>query len=213
MNQLNSEVGLRALEGYAASGNEPREQGAAAIRRLAHRLRLATEQANEPARRIRPLAQTELPSLDPPVWHRPAPRRRSGRHLGPPTSRRPSNDALLTAHTGVAPLETSSTGIIRHRLDRMASGKSTRSCTGPPSHKASEGTTAPEALCIFKRHSVRAIWRLRGCRADEAVRQMVKWPDSLHRSVRKCTAMTQSQESPTIRPLLSKYNKHCAEKL
>jgi hypothetical protein len=70
----------------------------------------------------------------------------------------------------------------------MASGNSTRSCTGPPSHKASEGTTAPEALCIFKRHSVRAIWRLRGCRADEAVRQMVKWPVSLHRGVRKCTA-------------------------
>jgi hypothetical protein len=118
LNQLNSEVGLRALERYAASGNEPREQDAAAIRRLARRLRLATEQANEPARRIRSLAQTEPSSLDPPVWHRPAHRRRSGRHLGPPTSRRPSNDALLTAYTGVAPLEASSTGIIRHRLNR-----------------------------------------------------------------------------------------------
>jgi hypothetical protein len=56
----------------------------------------------------------------------------------------------------------------------MATGNSTRSCTGPSSHHASEDTTAPEALCAFKRHSVRAIWRLRGYPADEAVQQLVK---------------------------------------
>ena len=187
LNQLNSEVGLRALEGYAASGNESRERRAAAIRRLTRRLHLATEQANELARRIRPLAQARFPSLDPPVSDRPANRRRSGRDLGPPTSRRPSNDALLTAYTGVAPLEASFTGIIRHRLDRDGN-RVLNAIVFRISIAQSEGTTAPEALCAFKRQIALTMWRLRGYRADEAVRQMVKWPVPLHRGVRKCTA-------------------------
>jgi hypothetical protein len=164
--------GLRALEGYAASGNESRERRAAAIRRLARRMRLATEQANEPARRKRSLAQTGLPSLDPPVRYRPAHRRRSGRHLGPPppvghptTRNSPPTQASL-------PLRPPQPGSSSIGSTAMANGNSTRSCTGPPSHKASESMIAPEALCAFKGHIVRAIWRLRGA---EPTRRCDRW--------------------------------------
>ena len=121
--------------------------------------------------------------------------------LGPPTSRRPSNDALLTAYTGVAPLEASSTGIIRHRLDRDGKRElnaivyRTAITQRERGHDRSGGAVHLQAP---QRESDLA---LAGCRADEAVRQMVKWPVSLLRSVRNCTTMTQSQESPTIRPL------------
>lgn len=58
----NNEAGLRPLGRYTALGNEPREQRAAAVRRLA-RLRLATGQAKELARRTRPLARSDFEPL------------------------------------------------------------------------------------------------------------------------------------------------------
>jgi transposase len=181
--KLNSEAGLRALEGYAASGNEPREQRAAAIRRLARRLRLATEQAEELARRIRSLARKGFHPLTRLCGINLLTAGALAGILGPPTSRRFSNDAQLAAYAGVAPLEASSAGDIRHRLSRdgnrelnaiiywiaIAQARWSPEARAYLRRRISEGKTTREALRALKRYIVRAIWRLwRECRTVES---------------------------------------------
>ena len=55
--------------------------------------------------------------------------------LGSPTSRRFSNDAQLAAYVGVASLEASSAGAVRHRLSREGNRELNAIVTGSPSHK------------------------------------------------------------------------------
>jgi transposase len=171
---LNSEGGLHALESYTASGNEPREQRSAAIRRLARRLRLATEQAKDLARRIRSLAREDFEPLTRLCGIDLLTAGALAGILGPPTSRQFSNDAQLAAYTGVAPLEASSAGAIRHRLSRDGNRQlnaivyriAITQARWSPEAKAylrrrvNEGKTVREALRALKRYIVRAIWRL-----------------------------------------------------
>jgi hypothetical protein len=110
------------------------------------------------------------------------------RHPGPPTSRRPSNDALLTACTGVAPLEASSTGIIRHRLNRGSKRELNtivyRTAITPGEREHDHSGCGMRLQGLHRESNL----ALAGCRVNEAVRQMVKQPVPLLRSVRKCTA-------------------------
>lgn len=103
--------------------------------------------------------------------------------LGPPTSRRFSNEAQLAAYAGVAPLEASSAGAVRHRLSRDGNRQLnaivyriaiTQARWSPEARaylrrRVSEGKTTREALRALKRYIMRAIWRLwRECRTVES---------------------------------------------
>ena len=92
--------------------------------------------------------------------------------LGP--GHRFTNDAQLAAYAGVAPLEASSAGGVRHRLNRggnrrlnailyrIAVTQARHSEQGRAylSRRVTEGKTHREALRALKRFIVRAIWRL-----------------------------------------------------
>jgi transposase len=181
--KLNSEAGLRALERYTASGNESREERAAAVRRLARRLCLATGQAKELARRIRSLARQDFEPLTRLCGINLLTAGALAGILGPATSGRFSNDAQLAAYAGVAPLEASSAGAVRHRLSRdgnrdlnaivyriaITQARWLPEARAYLRRRVSEGKTAREALRALKRYIVRAIWRLwRECRIVES---------------------------------------------
>ncbi len=100
--------------------------------------------------------------------------------LGP--GQRFASDAALAAYAGVAPLEASSAGRVRHRLNRggnrqlnavlhMISVTQLRSW--PPARayvarRLSEGKTQREAMRALKRYLVRAIWQAwKSCRLSD----------------------------------------------
>jgi transposase len=170
---LRPAAGLAALEGSAAPG--PRDldqQRAAAGRRLAQRLRLAVDQAEALAAQIRAraqascLARTRLCGVS---------RLTAGALagiLGP--GRRFAPDAQLAAYAGGAPLEASSAGRVRHRLNRggnrrlnailyriaiTQAGASTQA-KAYLARRAADGKSRREALRALKRHPARAVWRL-----------------------------------------------------
>jgi hypothetical protein len=92
--------------------------------------------------------------------------------LGP--GRRFSTEAQLAAHAGVAPLEASSAGQVRHRLSRSGNRRLNavfhRIAVTQSSHseraraylsrRREEGKTAREAKRALKRYLVRAVWKL-----------------------------------------------------
>lgn len=114
---LKSKAGLAALHTYVAPDDQPLQvERAASVRRLAQRLQLAVDQAAALAIQIKSLVGTRFEPLT----------RMCGVDLltagaltgilGP--GRRFSTDAQLAAYAGAAPLEASSAGLIRHRLNR-----------------------------------------------------------------------------------------------
>jgi len=113
---LKSRAGLAALETYASPDNSSLSLArAAAVRRLAQRLRLALSQAEELAVQIKDAAArfsslTELCGINLLTAGAIA------GILGP--GRRFETDAQLAYYAGAAPLEASSAGIVRHRLNR-----------------------------------------------------------------------------------------------
>ena len=92
--------------------------------------------------------------------------------LGP--GQRFSSEAELAAYAGVAPLETSSAGVVRHRLNRGGNRRLnailyrialTQARSWPPAQaylakRKAEGKSWREALRALKRYLVRALWRL-----------------------------------------------------
>ena len=92
--------------------------------------------------------------------------------LGP--GRRFASDAQLAAYAGVAPLEASSAGLVRHRLNRGGNRRLnailyrialTQARYSPEARayldrRVAEGKTRREALRALKRYLIRAIWRL-----------------------------------------------------
>lgn len=91
--------------------------------------------------------------------------------LGP--GRRFASDAQLAAFAGVAPLEISSAGRVRHRLNRggnrrlnaivyriaLTQLRHSAQAQAYFARRATEGKTKREALRALKRFIVRAIWR------------------------------------------------------
>ena len=191
MPSLTSEAGLRAVESYSLpQATCLQQQRLAASHRLVHRLHLATEQAatleTEICRRAkaRYLPLTELKGVQLLTAGALA------GILGP--GQRFRSEAELAAYAGVAPLETSSAGVVRHRLNRGGNRRLnailyrialTQARSWPPAQaylakRQAEGKSWREAMRALKRYLVRAVWRLwQRCLSDEA-----------HRGVRQAAA-------------------------
>jgi transposase len=142
------------------------------VRRLAQRLRLATEQPADLERQSAACAQagffplTQLKGIDLLPAGALAGLLEPGRRFG--------SDAQLSAYAGVAPLEASSAGRVRHRLNRGGHRRLnailyrmalTQLRCWPPAQasvarRLREGKTKREAIRALKRYLMRAFWRL-----------------------------------------------------
>lgn len=170
--KLKSPAGITTMEALTYEGTDQvKYERTAMVRRLAARLRLAREQADEvtgkiqalTAKRFAPLAEIcGVSSLTAGVL---------ASLLGP--GRRFCSDAQLAAYAGVAPLETSSAGKVRHRLNRGGNRRLnaalyfialTQARFSPDARafverRVGEGKTRREAMRALKRYIIRAIWR------------------------------------------------------
>jgi len=170
---LKSRASLAALETYVAHDDSPLQQErAAAVRRLAERLRLALTQAEELASRIRGSAAEDFSPLTRLCGVNLLTAGTLAGVLGP--GRRFATDAQLAAYAGVAPLEASSAGYVRHRLNRGGNRRLNailyRTALTQAHHssearayldrRVAEGKTRREAIRALKRFIIRAIWRL-----------------------------------------------------
>ncbi len=141
------------------------------VRRLAARLSLARQHADEAAEKIRALAEEQFAPLTEICDIQLLTAGVLASLLGP--GRRFRTDAALAAYAGVAPLETSSAGKVRHRLNRGGNRRLnaalyfitlTQSRHSPEARaylerRVKEGKTRREALRALKRFIIRAIWR------------------------------------------------------
>jgi transposase len=170
---LTSAAGLTSLEAYAARNpNELNDHRATAVRRLAQRLRLAVEQARELAEQIACLAKRRFEPLTQLCGVNLLTAGALAGILGPGV--RFATDAQLAAYAGVAPLEASSAGHTRHRLNRGGNRRLnailyrivlTQAHHLPEARayldrRVSEGKTRREAHRCLRRYVARAIWRL-----------------------------------------------------
>jgi transposase len=170
---LTTEAGIAAAEAYVGPGRTALQQAqAASVRRLAQRLRLATAQAADLERQIAARAPagfsplTRLKGIDLLTAGTLAGLLRPGRRFG--------SDAQVSAYAGVAPLEASSAGRVRHRLNRGGNRRLNAilyrmalthlRCWAPAqdyvARRLREGKTKREAIRALKRYLMRAIWRL-----------------------------------------------------
>lgn len=170
---IRSQAGLHALQTYRPPyrGRLPEER-AAAVRRLAKRLKLALSQAEELADQIRDLAQKGFSPLTRICGVNLITAGTLAGILGP--GRRFSTDAQLAAYAGVAPLEASSAGLVRHRLNRGGNRRLnavlyrivlTQAHHFPEAkdyidRRVSQGKTRREAHRALRRFVARAIWHL-----------------------------------------------------
>ena len=180
---LTATNGVKAAAAYAT--DDPRslpQERAGAVRRLAQRLHLAQEQAQALARRIAQLAAARFARLTAICGVSLLTARALAGVLGP--GRRFTSDAQLAAYAGVAPLEASSAGRARHRLNRggnrrlnailyriaITQARCSPAARAYLARRLSEGKTKREALRALKRFIVRAIWRRwQACDAPAAV--------------------------------------------
>jgi transposase len=179
---LQTQAGLAALESYTPPQTSVlAQERAAAVRRLAQRLRLALDQAEELAAQIRSRAGRSFSPLTRLCGINLLTAGALAGILGP--GRRFASDAQLAAYAGVAPLEASSAGVVRHRLNRGGNRRLnailyrialTQARYSPEARayldrRVAEGKTRREALRALKRFLIRAIWRLwQECVAQEA---------------------------------------------
>ena len=170
--RLQSRTGSASLKEYRTRSHEPLQQKrAASVRRLAERLCLALEQAKELEQQIEVEVETRFAPL------------MAVRGIGSLTAgalagilgpgRRFTSDSQLAAYAGVAPLEASSSGNIRHRLNRggnrrlnavlyrivLTQSRHSEQARAYLERRRSEGKTLREARRSLKRYVVRAIWQ------------------------------------------------------
>jgi transposase len=170
---LTTKKGLGALLRYENNENQLKAERAASVRRSALRLKLALDQVAELTVRIRELA--EAAGLAPLT-------RLCGINLltaaalagilGP--GMRFASDADLAAYAGAAPLEASSAGAVRHRLNRggnrqlnsilyrIAVTQARHASEGRAyiDRRRTDGKSTREAMRALKRFLVRRIWHL-----------------------------------------------------
>ena len=173
LKSLTTKQAVRTLRGYEVRDDRPLSgERAAAIRRLAERLTLAMAQVGELSARIRALAAARFAPLTEICGVNLLTAGALAGILGP--GRRFASDAALAAYAGVAPLEASSAGGVRHRLNRGGNRRLNAICyrivltqahysTAARAYlqrRMSEGKTKREAMRALKRYVVRAIWRL-----------------------------------------------------
>ena len=170
---MKPQSGLAILLSYETASERPVDSArVAAVHRLAQRLSLALSQVNELSEQLRTLAAPHFTPLT----------RLCGVNLltagvlagilGP--GHRFKSDAALAAYAGVAPLEASSAGRVRHRLNRGGNRRLnavlyrialTQAHFSPEARayldrRVSEGKTRREDVRALKRFLIRAIWRL-----------------------------------------------------
>lgn len=159
---------LEATGGRAA----PLATRAAAIRLLGQCLRLAVDQAAELARQIAAQARERCAPLLRLTGVNALTADALAAILGP--GRRFRSDAELALYAGVAPLEVSSSGRVRHRVNRSGNRRFNAilyrivltqvrclpAARAYVARRVSEGKTKREAIRALKRYIVRAIWRL-----------------------------------------------------
>jgi transposase len=169
---LTSVAGVAALLTYTAAqpGLLP-AQRAASVRRLAQRLQLASDQATDLQRQIEARAQAGFSPLTSLKGVGPLLAGTVAGLLG--AGARFTTEAQLAAYAGVAPLEASSAGRLRHRLSRGGNRQLnkvihqiavTQARCYPPAQaylarRQQEGKTKKEALRALKRYIVRAVWQ------------------------------------------------------
>jgi len=169
---LKSRAGLAALETYVSFSHDSLSKArAAAVRRLAQRLRLALSQAEELAVQIKDAASffsslTQLCGINLLTAGAIA------GVLGP--GHRFHTDAQLASYAGAAPLEASSAGLVRHRLNRggnrrlnailyrivLTQAHHSEEARTYLNRKVAQGKSKREAMRALKRYIARAIWRL-----------------------------------------------------
>ena len=171
--RLRTLAGVAALMQYTTPSQRPLgQERAGAVRRLAQRLRLALDQAEDVATQIRQRAQARFSLLTGLCGVSLLTAGALAGILGP--GHRFQTDAQLAAYAGVAPLEASSAGRVRHRLNRggnrrlnailhriaIAHARSSPAARAYLTRREAEGKTRREAIRALKRFLVRAIWRL-----------------------------------------------------
>jgi len=165
---------FRLLESYEppVDGSALHRERVAAVRRLAARARVAFEHADELAKRIRALAKDRFAPLTELVGVDLLTAGQLAAILGP--GRRFAGEAQLAAYAGAAPLEASSAGLVRHRLNRgghrqlnwilyrivLTQAQHSEQARTYLARRRQEGKTTREAFRALKRYIVRAIWRL-----------------------------------------------------
>jgi transposase len=169
---LKSRGGLAALRAYAARDDGALSQErAAAVRRLAERLGLALAHTQELAKRIRALAAHRFSPLTAICGVNLLTAGTLAGILGP--GRRFATDAALAAYAGASPLEASSAGRTRHRLNRggnrrlnailymiaLSQARHSEQARAYLERRVQEGKTRREGMRALKRYLVRAIWR------------------------------------------------------
>jgi transposase len=170
---LTSTSGVRAVATYVcASANVLLQQRVAAIRRLGQRLQLALEQATALEQEICDVAAVHYAPLTRLTGVQLLTAGALAGILGP--GHRFTSEAQLAAYAGVAPLEASSAGLVRHRLNRggnrrlnailyriaLTQARSSPEAQAYLARRRAEGKTWREAIRALKRYLVRAIWRL-----------------------------------------------------
>jgi transposase len=179
---LTSAAGLAALASYAPPVPSPlQRERAATVHRLTQRLQLALRQAQELEGQIRARAKAGFSPL---ISLKGVNGLTAGALAGilGCGARFPS-EAQLAAYAGVVPLEASSAGHVRHRLNRGGNRQLnailyrialTQARCYPPAQaylarRRQEGKTNREAIRALKRFIVRAIWQLwQRCLAQRA---------------------------------------------
>jgi transposase len=170
---LTTPAGIAALEGYQAPASGALAQTRAqAIRLLGQRLHLALHQAAELQDQIEARARAGFSPLIRLKGINALTAGMLAAILGP--GRRFATDADLAHYAGVAPLEVSSAGRVRHRLNRgghrqlnailyriaLTQLRSLPAAQDYVARRLGEGKTKREALRALKRYIIRAIWRL-----------------------------------------------------
>ena len=173
LKELKSAKSLSRLENYTVLDENPvQRERASSVRRLTQRLRLALDQAAELAMRIREQAAEYAGPLTQLCGVNLLTAGALAGILGP--GQRFGSDAQLAAYAGVAPIEASSAGRTRHRLNRGGNRRLNAivyriSLTQAHHHpearayldrRVSEGKTRKEARRALKRYIIRAIWKL-----------------------------------------------------
>lgn len=171
--RLRSKGGVKRLLRYAARDESALQQARAAmVRKLARRMALALKQAEELERQIEELAQASYEPLTELSGVSLLTAGALAGILGP--GKRFAREEQLAAYGGVAPLETSSAGAVRHRLNRsgnrrlnailyriaLTQARRSPDTRGYLERRISEGRTRREAIRALKRYIVRAIWHL-----------------------------------------------------
>jgi transposase len=176
---LDSQAGLRASETYSTASASPLQQErATAVRRLAQRLRLALDQAAALAQQIEQRARARFSPLTSLCGISLLTAGTLAGILGP--GQRFTGEGQVAAYAGVAPLEVSSAGRVRHRLNRggnrrlnallhriaLTQARYDPAARAYVERRLREGKTKREALRALKRFVIRAIWRRwKECRA------------------------------------------------